>query len=136
MTRFEANKRGIIFSAVVCLSRLRNISYFIILESQYFILSSSLPEAPMMLVLEYAPYGDLLGYLRKTRGLEDKYYSSSECCQQEVTSYDMLSFAQQVASGMRFLASKKVRIIIYPCAKQERAITGLQVADSSRESSS
>ena len=68
----------------------------------------------MMLVLEYAPYGDLLGYLRKTRGLEDKYYSFSECCQQEVTSYDMLSFAQQVASGMRFLASKKVRIIIYP----------------------
>ena len=114
MARFEANKPEIVFSAVhvMCLSRLRHVSYFIILESQYFISSSS--EAPMMLVLEYAPYGDLLGYLRKTRGLEDKYYSSSECCKQEVTSYDMLSFAQQVASGMSFLASKKVRIIIYP----------------------
>ena len=115
------------------LSRLRHVSYFIIFESQYFILSSS--EAPMMLVLEYAPYGDLLGYLRKTRGVEDKYYSSSECCQQEVTSYDMLSFAQQIASGMSFLASKKVRIIIYPRAKQKRVIRGLQVAGSARESS-
>ena len=62
----------------------------------------------MILVLEYAPYGDLLGYLRKSRGLEDKFYSSLECCQQEVTSYDLLSFAQQIASGMNFLASKKV----------------------------
>ena len=61
-----------------------------------------------MLILEYAPYGDLLGYLRKSRGLEDKYYSSAENCQQEVTSYDLLSFAQQISAGMSFLASKKV----------------------------
>ena len=64
-----------------------------------------------MLLLEYAPYGDLLGYLRKSRGLEDKYYCSSECCQKEVTSYDLVSFSQQIASGMSFLASKKVRNI-------------------------
>lgn len=64
--------------------------------------------APMMLILEYAPYGDLLGYLRKSRGLEDKYYSSAESCQQEVTSYDLLSFAQQISAGMSFLASKKI----------------------------
>ncbi|PFX21438.1 Metabotropic glutamate receptor 7 [Stylophora pistillata] len=64
--------------------------------------------APMMLVLEYAPYGDVLGYLRKSRGVEDQFYCSPECCQQEVTSYDLLSFAQQIASGMRFLTSKKI----------------------------
>ena len=62
----------------------------------------------MMLILEYVPYGDLLGYLRKSRGMEDKYYTCPESCQQEVTSYDLLSFAQQIASGMSFLASKKV----------------------------
>lgn len=73
--------------------------------------SSLLPDAPLMLVLEYAPYGDFLGYLRKSRGLEDKYYCSPECCKQEVTSYDLVSFVQQIASGMSFLASKKVRII-------------------------
>ncbi|XP_078379094.1 proto-oncogene tyrosine-protein kinase receptor Ret-like isoform X2 [Oculina patagonica] len=68
----------------------------------------STSEAPLMLVLEYAPYGDLLGYLRKSRGLEDKYYCYSESCPEEVTSYDLLSFAQQIASGMSFLASKKI----------------------------
>ena len=68
--------------------------------------------APMMLVLEYTPYGDVLGYLRKSRGVEDQFYCSPECCQQEVTSYDLLSFAQQIASGMSFLASKKVRVCL------------------------
>ncbi|XP_078380686.1 uncharacterized protein LOC144663565 [Oculina patagonica] len=68
----------------------------------------SASEAPLMLVLEYAPYGDLLGYLRKSRGLEDKYYCYSESCPEEITSYDLLSFAQQIASGMSFLASKKI----------------------------
>ena len=62
----------------------------------------------MILILEYVPYGDLLGYLRNSRGMEDKYYNSPECCQKEVTSYDLLSFAQQIASGMSFLASKNV----------------------------
>ena len=68
--------------------------------------------APMMLVLEYTPYGDVLGYLRKSRGVEDQFYCSPECCQQEVTSYDLLSFAQQIASGMSFLASKKVCVCL------------------------
>ena len=68
--------------------------------------------APMMLVLEYAPYGDVLGYLRKSRGVEDQFYCSPECCPQEVTSYDLLSFAQQIASGMSFLASKKVCVCL------------------------
>lgn len=70
-----------------------------------------------MLILEYVAYGDLLGYLRKSRGMEDKYYSCSESCEQEVTSYDLLSFAQQIASGMSFLASKKVRA---PCSSSVR----------------
>ena len=63
-----------------------------------------------MLILEFVPHGDLLGYLRKSRGMEDKYYSCPEHCEEEVTSYDLLSFAQQIASGMRFLSSKKARI--------------------------
>ena len=61
-----------------------------------------------MLVMEYVPYGDLLGYLRKTRGIDDMYYNCAEHCNQEVTSYDLLSFSQQIASGMSFLADKNV----------------------------
>ncbi|XP_068686429.1 fibroblast growth factor receptor 2-like [Montipora foliosa] len=62
----------------------------------------------MMLLLEYVQHGDLLGFLRKSRGMEDKYYSCPESLQEEVTSYHLLSFAQQIASGMSFLASKKI----------------------------
>ena len=63
-----------------------------------------------MLLLEYVQHGDLLGFLRKSRGMEDKYYSCPESLQEEVTSYHLLSFAQQIASGMSFLASKKVDV--------------------------
>ena len=76
-----------------------------------------------MLILEYVPHGDLLGYLRHSRGVEDKYYSCPENCQEEVTSYDLLSFAQQIASGMSFLASKKVcpsTELLYPKEKKNK----------------
>lgn len=63
-----------------------------------------------MLILEYVPHGDLLGCLRKSRGMDDQYYSCPENFQEEITSYDLLSFAQQIAYGMSFLASKKVDI--------------------------
>ncbi|XP_074632644.1 tyrosine kinase receptor Cad96Ca-like isoform X3 [Acropora palmata] len=67
---------------------------------------------PMMLILEYVPHGDLLGCLRKSRGMDDQYYSCPENFQEEITSYDLLSFAQQIAYGMSFLASKKGRLPI------------------------
>ena len=71
----------------------------------------------MMLILEYVPHGDLLGCLRKSRGMDDQYYSSPENFQEEITSYDLLSFAQQIAYGMSFLASKKVWYNILICEK-------------------
>lgn len=71
----------------------------------------------MMLILEYVPHGDLLGCLRKSRGMDDQYYSCPENFQDEITSYDLLSFAQQIAYGMSFLASKKVWYNILICEK-------------------
>ena len=71
----------------------------------------------MMLILEYVPHGDLLGCLRKSRGMDDKDYSCPENFQEEITSYDLLSFAQQIAYGMSFLASKKVWYNILICGK-------------------
>jgi hypothetical protein len=64
----------------------------------------------IMMVIEYVPYGDLLGYLRESRGLKDKFYYHCEelPCQEEVSPYELFSFAKQIACGMCFLAEKKV----------------------------
>ena len=61
-----------------------------------------------MLIMEYVPYGDLLGFLRKSRGVEDKFYSCGETFKQQLTDYDLLAFAKQIANGMQFFTSKKV----------------------------
>ena len=31
-----------------------------------------------MVIIEYVPYGDLLGYLRKSRGQHDTYYKDPD----------------------------------------------------------
>ena len=41
------------------------------------------------MLIEYVPFGDLLGYLRKSRGLNDTYYKDPD--------------------GMAYLSSKRVR---------------------------
>ena len=58
--------------------------------------------------MEYVPHGDLLGYLRNSRRLKDKYYFAAEDIDIELTTYDLISFSKQVASGMDFLSSMKV----------------------------
>ena len=58
--------------------------------------------------MEYVPHGDLLGYLRNSRRLKDKYYFAAEEIDIELTTYDLISFSKQVASGMDFLSSMKV----------------------------
>ena len=66
------------------------------------------------MILEYVPFGDLLGYLRKSRGLPDQYYSRDEehdaggVGPHQLSSLELLSFARQIANGMSFLAKKKV----------------------------
>ena len=62
----------------------------------------------MTLIMEYVPHGDLLGYLRNSRRLKDKYYFAAEDIDIELTTYDLISFSKQVASGMDFLSSMKV----------------------------
>lgn len=60
-----------------------------------------------ILIMEYLPCGDLLGYLRKSRGIEDKYHrGESEAA--ELSTYDFVSFARQIATGMTFLASRGI----------------------------
>ena len=64
---------------------------------------------PPMVIIEYVPYGDLLGYLRKSRGLNDTYYKDPDVKPQtNLTSRQLMKFAWQVADGMNYLSSKKV----------------------------
>ncbi|XP_044166492.1 receptor-like tyrosine-protein kinase kin-16 [Acropora millepora] len=60
-----------------------------------------------ILIMEYLPCGDLLGFLRKSRGIVDKYYRGEG----EITNlktYELVSFSNQIATGMVFLASRGI----------------------------
>ena len=61
------------------------------------------------MIIEYVPYGDLLGYLRRSRGVTDRYYDEPDIKPKtSLTSEQMLKFAWQISDGMRYIASKKV----------------------------
>ena len=68
---------------------------------------------PLLVLIEYVPYGDLLGYLRKSRGLNDTYYKDPDIKPQtSLTSQQLMKFAWQIADGMSFLSSKQVSLIV------------------------
>ena len=70
---------------------------------------------PLLVLIEYIPFGDLLGFLRKSRGLKDNYYKNPDIKPKTtLTSQQLMQFAWQIADGMEFLSSNKVR------AKNER----------------
>ncbi|XP_078379877.1 fibroblast growth factor receptor 4-like isoform X4 [Oculina patagonica] len=64
---------------------------------------------PLLVIIEYVPYGDLLGYLRKSRGLNDTYFKYPDVKPQtSLTSQQLIKFSWQVADGMRYLSSRKI----------------------------
>ena len=67
-------------------------------------------EGPFV-IIEYVPYGDLLGYLRRSRGVSDCYYDDPESQPTtNLTSEQMLKFVWQICDGMRYISSKKVMV--------------------------
>ncbi|XP_022799300.1 fibroblast growth factor receptor 3-like isoform X2 [Stylophora pistillata] len=61
---------------------------------------------PLLVLIEYVPFGDLLGYLRKSRGLNDTYYKDPDFKPQtNLTSQQLMKFAWQIADGMSYLSS-------------------------------
>ena len=65
---------------------------------------------PLLVLIEYVPFGDLLGYLRKSRGLSDTYYKDPDIKPKtSLTSQQLMKFAWQIADGMSYLSSKRVR---------------------------
>ena len=68
---------------------------------------------PLLVLIEYVPYGDLLGYLRKSRQLEDNYFKDPDIKPQtSLTSQQLMKFSLQVADGMHYLSSKKCKSIL------------------------
>ena len=62
-----------------------------------------------MLIMEYAPYGNLLKFLREKRALyQPTWKKTVSDPNEEFTLADLLMAAYQIARGMEFLASKKV----------------------------
>ena len=64
--------------------------------------------ANLLVIVEFACHGDLLGYLLKSRGLPDTYYQTTGKLTR-VTAKKMMVFAWQIADGMNFLAENKVK---------------------------
>ena len=63
---------------------------------------------PLWVLIEYVPYGDLLGYLRKSRGLNDTYYKDPDIKpKSSLTSQQLMKFAWQIADGMSYLSLRK-----------------------------
>ena len=78
--------------------------------SKYFVISLE----PLLVLIEYIPFGDLLGYLRKSRGLNDTYYKDPDIKPQtNLTSQQLMKFAWQIADGMSYLSSKSVGRLIF-----------------------
>ena len=71
----------------------------------------------MLVLIEYVPFGDLLGYLRKSRGLEDTYFEDPDVKPlTSLTAEQLMRFAWQVADGMLYLSSRKVwLVVVRPC---------------------
>ena len=64
---------------------------------------------PLLVVIAFVPFGDLLGYLRKSRGKDDRYFNDTDIKPKtNLTSKELTRFARDVACGMEFLASNKV----------------------------
>ena len=68
------------------------------------------------MLIEYVPFGDLLGYLRKSRGLNDTYYKDPDIKPKtNLTSQRLMKFAWQIADGMSYLSSKRVCDVLIYC---------------------
>ena len=69
---------------------------------------------PLLVLIEYVPFGDLLGYLRKSRGLNDTYYKDPDIKPKtSLTSQQLMKFAWQIADGMSYLSSKRVSNLLF-----------------------
>lgn len=67
------------------------------------------PPGYLYLAIEFAPHGNLLDFLRKSRVLEtDPAFAIANSTASTLTSQQLLHFAADVARGMDYLSQKQV----------------------------
>ena len=65
----------------------------------------------LLVIMEYAPHGNLLKFLRDKRDIYDPTWTkTSNNPEVEFTIANLVAYTYQIARGMEFLASKKVYI--------------------------
>lgn len=73
------------------------------------VLCLRVPPGYLYIAIEYAPYGNLLDFLRKSRVLEtDPAFAKEHGTASTLTSQQLLQFAVDVATGMHYLSDKQV----------------------------
>lgn len=71
---------------------------------------ATVPLGPLYVIVEYASKGNLREYLQARRPPGMEYcYNPSRVPEEQLSFKDLVSCAYQVARGMEYLASKKVR---------------------------
>ncbi|XP_078355950.1 proto-oncogene tyrosine-protein kinase receptor Ret-like isoform X1 [Oculina patagonica] len=61
---------------------------------------------PPLVILEFVPHGDLLGYLKKSKGETDDYYNvESTEVPRKIPVQQLYKFASDIARGMEFISS-------------------------------
>lgn len=69
----------------------------------------SSPPGYLYIAIEYAPYGNLLDFLRKSRVLEtDPAFAREHGTASTLSSRQLLRFASDAANGMQYLSEKQV----------------------------
>ena len=66
---------------------------------------------PPLVILEFVPYGDLLGYLKKSRGKTDDYYKGAKV-PRKIPTQQLYKFASDIARGMEFISAHQVYCLV------------------------
>ena len=71
----------------------------------------------LLIIMEFAPHGNLSKFLRRKRDIyEPTWETTTNNPDVELTIRNLVVYAYQIARGMEFLASKKVRVNRKHCA--------------------
>lgn len=72
----------------------------------------------LYIAIEYAPYGNLLDFLRKSRVLEtDPAFAREHGTASTLSSRQLLRFASDAANGMQYLSEKQVCVCTCTCVR-------------------